>query len=45
MFQIIWIKPKVDDLDVVKLKIVLIDLKRLNDVVDKKVVKKQCTTN
>ena len=33
------LKIKVDDLDVGKLKTVTIDLKKLSDVVDKKVVK------
>ena len=41
MFQLVWIieKPKVDDLDVGKLKTVPVDLKNLNDVVNNKVVK------
>ena len=34
------LKTKVDDLDVDKLKTVLIDLKKLSDLVSKKVVKK-----
>ena len=33
------LKIKVDDLDVGKLKTVTVDLKKLSDVVDKKVVK------
>ena len=34
------LKPKVDALDVDKLKVVPMDLKRLSDVVSKEVVKK-----
>ena len=34
------LKTKVDDLDVGKLKIVPVDLKKLSDVVDNKVVKR-----
>ena len=39
------LKAKVDDLDDDKLKIIPRDLKKLSDVVDKIVVKKQCTAN
>ena len=35
------LKAKVDDLDVGKLKTVLVDLKKLSDVMDNEVVKKQ----
>ena len=41
MFQLIWIiQTKVNDLDVVKLKFVPKDLKKIGDIVDKEVVKK-----
>ena len=42
MFQLVWIllKTKVGDLDVGKLKIVPVDLKKLSDVVNNEVVKK-----
>ena len=41
MFQVVWIIffKKVDELDIVKLKTVPINLKRLSDVVDNDVVK------
>ena len=39
------LKTKVDDLDVGELKAVPIDLTRLSDVADKKILKKQCTAN
>ena len=40
MFQLVRIKTKVDDLDVDKLKAVPVDLKKIEDVVIKNVVKK-----
>ena len=41
MLQLIWIiQTKVNDLDVVKLKFVPKDLKKIGDIVDKEVVKK-----
>ena len=39
------LKTEVDDLDVDKLKYVLVDLKKLSAVVSKKLWKRQCTTN
>ena len=39
------LKTKVDDLDVGKLKIVPIDLKKLNDIMSKEVLKTQNLTN
>ena len=42
MFQLVWIiYKKVYDTDVDKLKIVPIDLKKLNDVLSKEIVKKE----
>ena len=37
MFHLTWIKTKVDDIDVIKLKTFPVDLKMLSDVVDREV--------